>query len=89
MLTLAVALLLLQNAAGMAGPYLVMLGIDAGIPPLRDDGDASVLIAVGLAFGAAACAEYAGKRGFLSLSGRIGQAVLLDLRPGSTTTSSG
>ena len=28
----------------------------------------------------AAVAEYAGKRGFLTLSGRIGQAVLLDLR---------
>ena len=30
-----VALLLLQNAAGMAGPYLVMLGIDRAIAPLR------------------------------------------------------
>lgn len=79
-LTLAVGLLLLQNAAGMAGPFLVMLGIDKGIPPLRDDGDPSVLIAVAGAFLAAAAGEYTGKRGFLILSARIGQAVLLDLR---------
>ena len=75
-----VALLLLQNAAGMAGPFLVQLGIDAGIPPLARDGDAGVLIAVGIAFGLATAAEYVGKRGFLTVSGRIGQAVLLDLR---------
>ncbi|MFC6014893.1 ABC transporter ATP-binding protein [Plantactinospora solaniradicis] len=76
---IAVALLLLQNAAGMAGPYLVMLGIDRAIGPLRA-GDAGPLLAVAGAFAAAAVAEYAGKRGFLTLSTRIGQAILLDLR---------
>jgi ATP-binding cassette, subfamily B, bacterial len=79
-LVLLVALLLLQNAAGMAGPYLVMVGIDAGIPPLQRDGDPTALAVVAVAFAVAAAAEYVGKRGFLSLSGRIGQAVLLDLR---------
>jgi ATP-binding cassette, subfamily B, bacterial len=81
LLWIAVALLLLQNAAGMAGPYLVKLGIDRGIPPLtgsRDD--PTVLLSVGAAFGVAAVAEYLTKRGFLALSGRIGQAILLDLR---------
>jgi ATP-binding cassette subfamily B protein len=80
LLTVAVGLLLLQNAAGMAGPYLVMLGIDSAIPPLRDNGDAGPLIAIASAFLAATIAEYIGKRGFLMLSARIGQAVLLDLR---------
>ncbi|BCB79898.1 ABC transporter ATP-binding protein [Phytohabitans flavus] len=79
-LGLAIGLLLLQNAAGMAGPYLVMLGIDRGIPPLRDNGDMTPLIAIATAFLAAAAGEYLGKRGFLILSARIGQAVLLDLR---------
>ncbi|WP_345515834.1 ABC transporter transmembrane domain-containing protein, partial [Phytohabitans houttuyneae] len=79
-LALAVGLLLLQNAAGMAGPFLVMLGIDKGIPPLRDSGDPTVLIVIATAFLAAAIGEYLGKRGFLILSARIGQAVLLDLR---------
>ncbi|RUL93541.1 ABC transporter ATP-binding protein [Verrucosispora sp. FIM060022] len=75
----AVALLLTQNAAAMSGPYLVMLGIDRAIDPLRD-GDAGPLVAVAVAFAAATGIEYAARRAFLTLSARIGQAVLLDLR---------
>src|SRR5689334_1224681 len=78
-LVLRVGLLLLQNVASMAGPYLVMIGIADGIGPLRD-GDPSVLIKVGLAFVVAALVEYYGKREFIAMSGRIGQDVLLDLR---------
>jgi ABC-type multidrug transport system fused ATPase/permease subunit len=76
----AVALLLAQNAAGLAGPYLVKVGIDRGLPPILAHNDASVLIGVVIAFAFAAAVEYATKRGFLIASGRIGQAVLLDLR---------
>jgi ATP-binding cassette, subfamily B, bacterial len=79
-LVLATGLLLAQNAGAMAGPYLVMVGIDEGIPPLRDEGDARVLAAVAAAFAVVAIIEYGGKRAFLTVSGRIGQAVLLDLR---------
>ena len=79
-LALAIGLLLLQNAAGMAGPFLVMLGIDKGIAPLRENGDLTVIGAIAAAFLVAAIGEYLGKRGFLILSARIGQAVLLDLR---------
>ncbi|MBM0239437.1 ABC transporter ATP-binding protein [Micromonospora sp. ATA32] len=78
-LGLAVGLLLAQNAAAMSGPYLVMLGIDHGIAPLRA-GDPGPLIAIASAFGSAAVVEYAARRGFLTLSARIGQAVLLELR---------
>ena len=39
LLWFAVILLLTQNAAGMAGPYLVKLGIDRGIPPLTRSND--------------------------------------------------
>jgi ABC-type multidrug transport system fused ATPase/permease subunit len=80
-LLVAVALLIVQNFAGMAGPYLVKLGIDRGIPPLAGPaGDPSVLIGVAVAFALATVLEYLTKRGFLAVSGRIGQAVLLDLR---------
>ncbi|MEU5548701.1 ABC transporter ATP-binding protein [Micromonospora sp. NPDC047793] len=75
----AVALLLTQNAAAMSGPYLVMLGIDRAIDPLRE-GRPGPLVAVAVAFAAAAGIEYAARRAFLALSARIGQAVLLDLR---------
>ncbi|WP_442933521.1 ABC transporter ATP-binding protein [Micromonospora sp. CPCC 206060] len=78
-LAVTVALLLLQNAAGMAGPYLVMLGIDRGIGPLRA-GDAGPLVMVAAAFAVAAAVDHVAKRGFLVLSARVGQAVLLDLR---------
>ncbi|WP_433529828.1 ABC transporter ATP-binding protein [Micromonospora sp. CA-263727] len=75
----AVALLLTQNAAAMSGPYLVMLGIDRAIEPLRA-GRPGPLIAVAVSFAAATGIEYTARRGFLTLSARIGQAVLLDLR---------
>ncbi|MER7461168.1 ABC transporter ATP-binding protein [Micromonospora sp. NPDC126480] len=78
-LVAAVALLLSQNAAGMAGPYLVMLGIDRAIAPLRA-GDARPLAGIAAAFAVATAVEYGARRGFLALSARIGQAVLLDLR---------
>ena len=80
-LLVVVALLLAQNAASMAGPFLVKIGIDRGIPPLSGpEQDAGVLIAVAVAFAVMAAVEFGAKRWFLSLSGRIGQAVLLDLR---------
>ncbi len=78
-LGLAVTLLLVQNAAAMSGPYLVMLGIDRAIAPLRA-GDPGPLVAVAAAFATASIGEYAARRGFLTLAARIGQAVLLDLR---------
>lgn len=78
-LGLTMVLLLVQNAAAMAGPYLVMLGIDRGIGPLRA-GDSGPLITVAAAFAVATGTEYAARRGFLTLTARIGQAVLFDLR---------
>ena len=76
-----VVLLLLQSGAEMAGPYLVKLGIDNGIPPLlRHPRDSGVLVAVGIAFAVATVAAYLGKRGFVALSGQVGQAILFDLR---------
>jgi ABC-type multidrug transport system fused ATPase/permease subunit len=38
------------------------------------------MIDIGIAFAVATVAAYCGKRGFIALSGRIGQAILLDLR---------
>ena len=77
---IAIGLLLLQNAAAMAGPYLVAVGIDNGIAPIAEDNDPTILITVTIAFVLAAMTEYLAKRTFLMASGRIGQAVLYDLR---------
>ncbi|HEY7225688.1 MAG TPA: ABC transporter ATP-binding protein [Micromonosporaceae bacterium] len=75
----AVGLLVLQNAASMAAPYLVMIGIGKGIAPLAH-GDASVLIAVAAGFAVAVVTEFLAGRGFLIRSGRVGQSMLYDLR---------
>ena len=80
-LVMIVALLLLQSGADMAGPYLVKLGIDKGLPPLRAHPRGyDTLVVIGIAFAATAVAAYFGKRGFITLSGQVGQAVLFDLR---------
>lgn len=76
-----VGLLLLETAGSMAGPYLVKLGIDKGIPPLLDTPrDARVLIEVAIGFAVAAGVEFVGKLWFVTLSGRVGQAMLFELR---------
>ncbi|HWB38147.1 MAG TPA: ABC transporter ATP-binding protein, partial [Rugosimonospora sp.] len=76
-----VGLLLLQTAGSMAGPYLVKLGIDRGIPPLFDTPrDAHVLVEVAIGFAVAAGVEFVGKLWFVTLSGRVGQAMLFELR---------
>ncbi len=80
-LWIVVGLLLLQSGADMAGPYLVKLGIDKGLPPLtHQPRHYGVLVDIAVAFAVTAVAAYIGKRGFVALSGRIGQAVLFDLR---------
>ena len=77
---MAIVLLLVQNAASMVGPYLVAVGIDRAIPPMQRGEGTRVLTVVTVAFVAAALVEYVSKRAFLVASGKIGQAVLYDLR---------
>ena len=70
----------MQNAAAMAGPYLVMLGIDRGIPPLRRRRRRAAGRRSPWRSSSPRSSSTRPGAGFLTLSGRIGQAVLLDLR---------
>jgi ABC-type multidrug transport system fused ATPase/permease subunit len=79
-IVIMVLLLLIQAGADMAGPYLVMLGIDNGVPALIKDHNGRPMILIAIAFAISIVVSYIGKRGFLTLSGRIGQAVLFELR---------
>ena len=79
-LILCAALLLANNLASMAGPYLVELGIDRGIPPLVDHQGASVLITVVVVYLVAVAVRVTTFSGFIGVSGRMGQNVLYDLR---------
>ena len=72
--------IVVQNAAAMAGPYLVKVGIDRGIPPIVHHRGSGVLIGIVVAFLVTASIQAIGTRIFLAMSGQIGQDVLLDLR---------
>lgn len=71
--------ILIGNAAAMAIPYLVGLGIDRGVPGVRH-GDYLPLIVVVACIGLAAGVQSIFYRAFLIGSGGIGQRALLDLR---------
>ncbi len=74
-----VVVVLIQNSAAMVGPWLVGVGIDRGIPALVD-GDWVPLLVVGGSLLAAAGVDAWLRAVFLLRAGRMGQAVLLDLR---------
>jgi ATP-binding cassette, subfamily B, bacterial len=79
MLWFLVVVVLIQNAAAMLGPWLVGVGIDKGIPALVD-GDWTPLLVIGGTLLAAAGVDAWLRAVFLLRAGRMGQAVLLDLR---------
>ena len=69
-----------QNVAWLAGPFLIGVGIDVGVPALVDHGNVWPLIGVAAAMVAAALADTGLRFLFISWSGRVGQDVLLELR---------
>ncbi|MFB9312933.1 ABC transporter ATP-binding protein [Nocardioides plantarum] len=75
-----VAVVVLENAARLAIPYLVSVGIDRGIPPIRERDDLQpLLVVVGLVLGAT-LVQAITRQLFLLRSGRIGQDLLYQLR---------
>jgi ABC-type multidrug transport system fused ATPase/permease subunit len=75
-------LIVLNTIAQLTGPWLVERGIDNGIPPLLDGGNGSVvpLATIVIAYVAITFIGAATFNGFLRISGRVGQDMLLDLR---------
>lgn len=78
-LAVAVTLMLIDNFVSLAGPALVSVGIDRGIPGVRR-GDYTPLILVVAGMIVAALADAVLRYFFLMRAGQIGQALLLDLR---------
>ena len=78
-LALAGVLILVRSAAYLALPYLVGLGIDAGIRPGRS-GNLSILVQVVAVLLFALIVNAAANYLFMRLSGRIGANILFDLR---------
>src|SRR5207253_2250760 len=75
-------LVVVSEAAALAGPLLVRLGIVGGIPPLLPGGSGNpeALLAVVAALVAVAVVQAVTFRAFFFQSGRIGEDVVLSLR---------
>lgn len=80
MIWLLVAIVVVENAARLAVPYLVHLGIDKGIPPILAGKGTSTLVEIVLIVFAMAILQAVMRQIFLMRSGRLGQTILLGLR---------
>ncbi|MCP2332528.1 ABC transporter ATP-binding protein [Actinoalloteichus caeruleus] len=76
---LALLLTVLQNASYLAGPLLVAGAIDVGLPAALD-GRPEPLLWFVLGYAGAAIVSAVLQFAFITLSGRLGQDVLLELR---------
>jgi ATP-binding cassette, subfamily B, bacterial len=78
--TTTVSLIVVESLAALAGPWLVGLAIDTGIPPLLHSGDAAPLLGIAAAFAVAVAVQAVTTRMFVTMTGRVGQRVVLELR---------
>jgi ATP-binding cassette subfamily B protein len=76
---LAAVLLVAENAVMLAGPLMVALAIDTGVPAALDGRPGPLAWAIA-GYAATTIAGAGLRSGFLLLSGRIGQDLLLDVR---------
>jgi ABC-type multidrug transport system fused ATPase/permease subunit len=73
-------LIVIANVAALAGPWLVGLGIDEGIPPLMHGGDLAPLAGIVAAFFAAIAVQAVTTRAFILEIGKFGEGVVRELR---------
>jgi ABC-type multidrug transport system fused ATPase/permease subunit len=76
----SMTLIVTANLAALAGPWLVGVGIDQGIPPLIHGGHLGPLTTIVAAFFAVIAVQAVATRGFILSIGRFGEAVVRELR---------
>jgi ATP-binding cassette subfamily B protein len=76
---LALLLVLGENVAALLGPILIAAALDTGVPRVAQ-GDPLPLVACAVGYLACGVASAGLRYGFLRVSGRIGQDIMLDLR---------
>ena len=74
------ALIVTANLAALAGPWLVGLAIDLGLPPLLHAGDIGPLAGIVAAFGVAVAVQAIASRAFIFSMGQLGETGVLELR---------
>jgi ATP-binding cassette, subfamily B, bacterial len=74
------ALIVIASLAALAGPWLVGVGIDRGIPPLVVSHDAGPLLGLTAAFGITVIVQAVATRSYIYAMGRLGERIVLGLR---------
>jgi len=75
-----VSLIVVASLAALAGPWLVGVAIDTGLPPLLHAHDAAPLLAIAAVFAFVVALQAVTTRMFVTMTGRVGQKVVLELR---------
>jgi ATP-binding cassette, subfamily B, bacterial len=75
-----VSLIVVESLAVLAGPWLVGLAIDNGLPPLLHAHDAAPLLGLAAAFAVTVAVQAVSTRMFVVMTARVGQRVVLELR---------
>jgi ATP-binding cassette, subfamily B, bacterial len=78
--TLTMVLIAVASLAALAGPWLVGVGIDRGIPPLARRHDPGPLLALTAAFAITVAVQAVATRSYIYAMGRLGERIVLDLR---------
>ena len=75
-----IILVVIENLARLAIPFLVSLGIDKGVPPIMNGGAPTTLIKIVVVMLVTILAQGLTRVTFQRMSGRVGQDVLLEVR---------
>ena len=77
--TLTAVLIVVSSLCALAGPWLIGIAIDSGLPPMLK-GNAGPLLWIALAFAVTVIVQAFASQAFVTMTGRIGQTVVLELR---------
>jgi ATP-binding cassette subfamily B protein len=77
--TLTAVLIVVSSLCALAGPWLIGIAIDNGLPPMLK-GNAGPLLWIALAFAVTVLVQAFASQAFVTMTGRIGQTVVLELR---------
>jgi ATP-binding cassette, subfamily B, bacterial len=75
-----ISLIVVASLAALAGPWLIGIAIDTGLPPLVHGGDPMPLLGIAAAFAVAVGVQAVTTRIFVTRTGQVGQQVVLELR---------